>query len=133
MPEGELPAALRRPQPGEAATPGSDALLIELTLAAGEEGNEPVHPTMVFARGTKRVYAFMFFDGMGERVPWTHVWYREVDGQMQEVWGRTELWSYEYSRGRIWRYFDCDVGNYELRVYVGGRLQQTVPFVVQGR
>jgi hypothetical protein len=128
----DLPGLLHRPQPAGAVTPGPDALLVEVTLAAGEEGNKPVHPTTVFARGTKRVYAFMFFDGMSDRVPWTHVWYGEVDGQMREIWGETELWSYEYSRGQIWRYFDCSVGNYELRVYVGQHLQQKVPFVVQG-
>ena len=53
-------------------------------------------------------------------------------GKMQEIWGKTESWSREYSRGRIWRYFDCGVGKFELRIYVGERLQQTVPFVVQG-
>jgi hypothetical protein len=70
---------------------------------------------------------------MEDGVPWAHVWYGEVDGQMQEIWGRAELWSYEYSGGRIWRYFDCGVGNFELHVYVGQKLQVKVPFVVNAK
>jgi hypothetical protein len=126
-----LPAALRGS--GDLGTkPGENSTLIEVTMAAGERGNRPIDPTTVFARGTKRVYAFMLFDGMADGVPWSHVWYGQVDGEMQEIWGRTELWSYEYSRGQIWRYFDCGIGRFELHVYVGDQLQQKVPFVVLG-
>ena len=101
-------------------------------MAAGQQENRPVDPTTVFVQGTRRVYAFLLFDGMSDGVPWTHVWYGEVNGEMQEIWGKTESWSREYSRGQIWRYFDCGVGRFELRVYVGERLQQTIPFVVRG-
>jgi hypothetical protein len=127
-----LPGVLRKSPLAGAATPGADALLVEVTMAVGEEDNRPVDPTSVFARGTRRVYAFLLFDGMGDSVPWTHVWYGEVDGQMREIWGKTELWSYEYSRGRIWRYFDCGIGKHELHIYVGKQLQQKVPFEVKG-
>jgi len=132
IPSVEPPAALRRSRSTVAVTPGADASLVELTMAAGEKGNRPVDPTTVFPQGTRRVYAFMLFDGMADNVPWTHVWYREVDGQMKEIWGKTEFWSYEYSHGRIWRYFDCGVGHYELHIYVGEKLEKIVPFVVQG-
>jgi hypothetical protein len=113
-------------------TPASEAVLVELTMAAGERENMPVSPTTTFAPGTRRVYAFLLFDGMAKGVSWTHAWYGEIDGQMKEIWGKTESWSREYSRGRIWRYFDCGVGKFELRVYIGDQLQQAVPFVVQG-
>jgi hypothetical protein len=128
--DGESPAALRS-LPG-AVTPSADALLLSVTMAAGERNSRPVDPTTVFAEGTKRVYAFMLFDGMAQGVPWTHVWYREVDGELQEAWGRSELWSYDYSYGQIWRYFDCGPGKHELHVYVGDQLQKRVPFVVGG-
>jgi hypothetical protein len=128
----KLPDTLRRLPSIDAATPGVHASLVELTMAAGEEDNRPIQPTTVFTKGTKRVYAFMLFDGMADRVAWSHVWYGEVDGQMREIWGKTELWDYEYSYGRIWRYFDCGVGNFELHIYVGKDLQRKVPFVVQG-
>jgi hypothetical protein len=127
----DLPAVLRRSQ-STGATPEPGAHLVEATMAAGQRENMPVDPTTVFPRGTRRVYAFLLFDGMSRGVPWTHVWYGEVDGEMREIWGKTESWSREYSRGQIWRYFDCGVGKFELRIYVSERLQQTVPFVVKG-
>jgi hypothetical protein len=120
----ELPTAV--------GTPGTGSALIAVTLAAGEKENMPVGPTTVFVPGTKRVYAFMLFDGMSQGVEWTHVWYGEMDGQMTRIWGKTEQWSREYSHGQIWRYFDTGVGKFELRVYVGDELQRTVPFWVQG-
>jgi len=129
--DAELPTVLRQSRAIEMATSDS-ASLVEVTMAAGERGNKPVNPTSVFASGTRRVYAFLLFDGMSEGVPWTHAWYGEVDGEMREIWGRTESWSRDYSRGQVWRYFDCGVGRFELRVYVGRQLQRTVPFVVQG-
>ena len=130
--DAELPALLRRSHALQTSTPASNAVLAEVTMAAGERGNRPVNPTVVFPPGTRRVYAFLLFDGMADGVAWTHVWYREVNGEMQEVWGKTEPWSRDYAHGQVWRYFDCGVGNHELRVYVGHELQVTVPFVVQG-
>lgn len=128
---GDQPTEQRRSQ-STTATPASGAYLVEVTMAAGERENRPVDPTTIFAKGTRRVYAFLLFDGMSSGVPWTHVWYGEVDGEMRQIWGKTESWSREYSYGQIWRYFDCGVGRFELRVYVGEKLQQTVPFVVKG-
>jgi hypothetical protein len=129
--DAELPVVLRRTQ-AVAGTPAPEAHLVEVTMAADQQENRPVDPTTVFVKGTRRVYAFLLFDGMSGGVPWTHVWYGEVDGEMREIWGKTESWSREYSHGQIWRYFDCGVGKFELRIYVGEQLQQTVPFVVQG-
>ena len=131
-PDADLPSMLRVPFPASAVAPGPDAALVDLVLAAGEQNSEPVGPAERFPAGVQRVYAFFTFDGMSRNVPWTHVWYGEVNGEMREIWGKTELWSYEYSRGRIWRYFDCGVGKHELRIYVGDQLQRKVPFVVQG-
>jgi hypothetical protein len=74
----------------------------------------------------------MTFDGMALGVPWSHVWYMEVGGQMRELWRETSSWPYENATGRQWRYLNCHAGHYELHVYVGDRLQQTVPFVVEG-
>ena len=112
--------------------PGPDAALVEVVLAAGQAANEPVRPASRFPQGTRRVYAFMTFDGMAPGVPWSHVWYVEVGGQMRELWRETSSWPYEFAAGRQWRYLNCRGGHYELHVYVGDRLQQTVSFVVEG-
>jgi hypothetical protein len=130
-PDTDLPAVLRVPLPASAVTPGPDAALVDLALAAGERGNEPVGPAVRFPAGTQRVYAFLTFVGMSRDVPWTHAWYGEADGQMAEVWGQVELWPYESPRGRIWRYFNCRAGSYELRIYVGYEMQQRISFVVE--
>jgi hypothetical protein len=113
-------------------TPGPDAILVELVLAAGEQENEPVHPTTRFPQGTTRVYAFFTFDGMSRNVPWTHAWYGQVDGQATELWSQVELWAYDAPRGRAWRYLNCRTGQYELHIYIGRQLQQRVPFVIEG-
>jgi hypothetical protein len=130
-PDAALPSVLRAPFPAMAATPGPDAVLVDLALAAGERGNEPIGLTTRFPVGTQRVYAFFTFDGMARNVPWTHVWYGEVDGQMVELWSQIELWTYDAPSGRTWRYFNCRAGRYELHIYVGREMQQRVPFVVE--
>jgi hypothetical protein len=113
-----------------AVTPGPDAVLTDVVLARGEQGNEPINPGTSFPRGTERVYAFLRFEGMHRNVPWTHAWYGQVDGQMVEVWSQVELWPYDDSSGRTWRYFNCRSGQYELHIYVGKQLQQQIPFTV---
>lgn len=132
-PDVDLPSVLRVPFPTTAATPGADAALVDLVLAAGERGNEAVGPTTRFPAGTRRVYAFFAFEGMSRNVPWSHVWYGEVDGQMAELWSQVELWTYDAPRGRAWRFFNCRAGRYELHVYVGRQMQQRISFVVEGR
>jgi hypothetical protein len=99
-------------------------------LAAGQEGDQPVNPTTRFPSDTERVYAFFTFDGMAQNVPWAHVWYGNVEGQMVEYWSQLELWPYEAARGRGWRFFHCRPGQYELHVYVGRQLQRKVSFTV---
>jgi hypothetical protein len=118
--------------PAGTVEPGPDASVVEVVLAAGQAANEPVRPASRFPQGTKRVYAFMTFEGMAPGVPWSHVWYVEVGGQMQELWRETSSWPYAYATGRQWRYLNCRAGRYELQVYVGDQLQQTVSFLVEG-
>jgi len=131
-PDADLPSVLRTFFPTAAATPGADAALVNLVLAAGERGNQPVDPNTRFPVGTQRVYAFFEFDGMSRNVPWAHVWYGEVDGRMTELWGQVELWTYDAPSGRTWRFFNCRAGRYELHVYVGRQMQQRISFVVEG-
>jgi hypothetical protein len=76
------------------------------------------------------VYAFFTFDGMARGVPWAHVWYAEVEGQMTEVWSEVELWPHDAPGDLAWRYLNCRDGRYELHIYVGRTLQQRVPFTV---
>ena len=129
-PDAELPSVIRTPFPPDALDPGPEAVLVDLVLAAGEENNEPVNATVKFPSGTERVYAFFTFDGMARNVPWSHVWYGEVDGRMVEVWSQIELWSYDSPQGFTWRYMNCQDGRYELHIYVGRELQRSVPFTV---
>ncbi len=131
-PDAELPSVLRIPIPAPVATPGPGAALVDLVLAAGERGNEPVDVAARFPVGTERVYAFFTFDGMSRNVPWTHAWYGEVDGRVAELWSQVERWPYDTPRGRAWRYFNCRAGRYELHIYVGRQLQQRISFVVEG-
>jgi len=129
-PDAELPGALRTPLPSRAVTPGVEAALTGVVLAAGEQDNKPVITTNKFPSGTERIYAFFTFEGMALNVPWAHVWFGEVDGQMVEQWSQLELWPYESPRGQTWRFFNCRPGRGELRIYVGRQLQHTVPFTV---
>jgi hypothetical protein len=129
-PDAELPSVIRTPFPVGAVDPSPEAALVDLVLAAGEEGNQPINATTEFPSGTERVYAFFTFDGMTRNVPWSHVWYGEVDGRMVELWPQVELWSYDSPWGSTWRYFNCRDGRYELYVFVGRELQQKVPFTV---
>lgn len=129
-PDAHLPSLLRTPFPSRAATPRPDAALVDLVLAAGESADRPVNPTTRFHEGTERVYAFFAFDGMARDVPWCHVWYAEMDGQMVESWSQLELWTYDSAEGRTWRFFNCRPGKYELHIYIGRRLQLKVPFAV---
>jgi hypothetical protein len=131
-PDAHLPSALRTPFPARAIDPSPDAALVELVLAAGERNDQPVNPSIQFPKGTERVYAFFTFDNMARNVPWTHAWYGEVDGQMVELWSRTELWPYDATRAYGWRFFNCQAGRYEIHIYIGRRLEQKVPFTVKG-
>jgi hypothetical protein len=76
------------------------------------------------------VYAFLTFEGMALDVPWVHVWYAVVDGELVEVWSSVELWSYRDPTGYVWRYLNCEDGQYELHIYIGHQPQQTIPFSV---
>jgi hypothetical protein len=130
-PDTELPSVLRTPFPAQAVTPGPNAGLVELVLAAGEKDDQPVNPGTRFPKGTEQVYAFFTFDGMARNVPWSHVWYGQVEGEMVELWSGVELWPYDDPRAYGWRFFNCRQGRYELRIYVDRRLQRTVPFTVE--
>jgi len=129
--DANLPSALLTPFPARAVTPGDDAALIELILAAGEQGGRPVNPGVTFAAQTEQVYAFFTFDGMARNAPWVHAWYIETDGQMVEYWSSAELWNYGGARGLVWRYINVRPGKYELHIYIDHRLQQKIPFTVQ--
>jgi hypothetical protein len=131
-PDADLPAVVRAPLPTQAVTPGPDAKLVELVLASGMQDDSPVGASTQFAKGTARVYAFFTFDGMSRDVPWSHVWYSQVGGELVESWSAAELWPYDSAHGRVWRYFEPRAGYYELHVYVGRRLQLKVPFTVEG-
>lgn len=126
----DLPFLLQTPFPQSAIEAGPDAAITEVLLAAGEQGNMPIDVRTDFASGTQRIYAFFTFQGMAADVPWAHVWYVEVNGQMTELWGQVESWQHASPDGRQWRYFNCRDGRYELHVYIDRRLEQKISFTV---
>jgi hypothetical protein len=128
--DAHLPSVIRTPFPAGAVDPGSEAALLDLVLAASQENDQPVNPSTEFPSGTERVYAFFTLSGMARNVPWSHVWYGEIDGRMVEVWSQLELWPYEAPQGFTWRYLNCRDGHYELHVYVGRELQKRISFTV---
>ena len=129
-PDADLPSALRTPFPQGAVTASPEAALVDLALAAGQRNDLPVNPSTKFPRGTEQVYAFFTFEGMARNVPWVHVWYGEVGGEMVEVWSGVEMWPYDTPNGSTWRYLNCRDGRYELHIYVDHRLQLKIPFTV---
>jgi hypothetical protein len=128
---GQPPLPLSTPFPAQAVTPGPEARVVEVVLAAGRDGDLPVAPARRFPAGTGRVYAFFTFAGMSRNVPWVHVWYKEVDGEMVEVWSQIELWGFDSPTGHTWRYLNCRPGSYELRVYIGRGIAANVPFLIE--
>jgi len=129
-PDAHLPSALRTPFPDQAVEPGAEAALVDLYLALDEEGNQLAGSEIRFPSGTERVYAFLTFEGMAFDAPWVHVWYAVVDGELVEVWSSVELWPFRDPTGYVWRYLNCEDGQYELHIYIGHQLQQTIPFTV---
>ena len=121
-----LPETALTPQPG--ATPaGESARITFLTLALGEENDQPVEPGSEFAPGDHRVYLFFEYQGMTRGVVWTYGWYREGD----YLAGDTRLWTLGES-GTTYLYFKPPAGYapgiYEVRVWIEDRFQGVAQF-----
>lgn len=101
------------------------------TLAQGvSEEHLPLEPGDVFPEGTKQVYVFFSYTGIEMGTPWTQAWYQ---GE-QELWSQTEEWRLG-REGSAWVYMEVAYGfppgQYEVRLYIDDRLQETAEFAVQ--
>ena len=129
-PTPQLPTSARTPIPG-ALPPGPSASFDGIILAKGvTEDNLPVEPCTVFPKGTKRVYAFFKYSGMAKGVVWTQAWYKEGE----EIWSHTKKWRLR-EKGLAWIFLESSkglaAGEYEVRLYIGDKLQQKATFTVR--
>ena len=125
------------PPPESALTPlpsavpaGKGAHITIITLAAShDEGGQPVDPGAEFPPGDHRVYLFIAYEDMANGVAWTFATYRE--GEFLD--SSTQLWEWG-AEGKTYLYYEppggYEPGVYEMRVFVGERLQGVAQFVI---
>lgn len=126
--------------PIPSALPAGEGAHIELLALASEADSEgqPVEPGKKFATGQHLVYLFFEHEGMDPGVPVTIAWYR--DGELQDICSSTWLW--DLVEGRVWgregkATVSCqpiagwERGSYEIRVFIGTRLQGIAQFVIE--
>ncbi|HET90714.1 MAG TPA: hypothetical protein ENN99_08255 [Chloroflexi bacterium] len=123
------PASALTPLPS-AASPSQDAHITIVTLAADrDEEGQPVDAGDEFAPGNRQVYLFISYADMADGVPWTFAIYRE--GELLD--STTRLWEWGPD-GRTSLYYTPPGGYrpgvYEMRVFIGERLQGVAQFVI---
>lgn len=129
-PQATLPITFTTPFPS-AVLPPADAQFEFWTLAQGvDENSQPINPFTDSTSETERVYLFFRYDGLLPNVPWTSVWYWND----QLLTGGSGLWETEQSAGE-WHVFlefpgGYPVGQYEVQVWLGDRLQIRAAFSV---
>ena len=131
-PQATLPPAFISPLPSAVPPPG-DARFEFWTLAEGvDETNQPIKPASQFPVGTERIYLFFRYDGLLPNVPWTTVWYH--DGEL--ISGGTSLWGSNRASGEWYEFLafpgGYPLGDYEVQVWLGDRLQIRAVFSVVG-
>jgi hypothetical protein len=114
-----------------AETPLPEATFGEITLARGvTDDNKPKDSGTVFPANISRLYAFFGYRNMSDGVLWTQVWYREG----KEIGSESNLWEWG-SYGTAWIFLQpvggYSRGEYEVRLYIGDELKQTVTFTVR--
>lgn len=129
-PQAKLPAAFTSPLPS-AVPPPADARLEFWTFAQDvSESGQPLEPATQFPAGIERIYLFFRYDGLLPNVPWTTAWYRS--GEL--IGGGTKLWRAEKPVGARYEFLEFSggypVGDYEVQVWLGDRLQIRITFSV---
>jgi hypothetical protein len=130
-PRATLPVSFTSPLPSAIPPPG-DAQFEFWTLARDiDENNQPVEPSTRFPEGVTRIYLFFRYNGLLPNVPWTTAWYR--NGEL--LGGGTKLWEPEKLSGERYEYLEFPdgypVGEYEVQVWLGERLQIRAVFSVE--
>jgi hypothetical protein len=129
-PEVPLPDSALTPLPSEVPA-GDDANITIITLAAArDDAGQPVDPGTEFPPYIPRVHLFIHYEGMRNGIPWTFAIYREGD-LLDSV---TQLWEW-WTEGKTDLYHEPPGGYapgiYEMRVFIGDRLQGVAQFVVK--
>jgi hypothetical protein len=129
-PEVPLPDSALTPLPSEVPA-GDDANITIITLAAArDDAGQPVDPGTEFPPYIPRVHLFIHYEGMRNGIPWTFAIYREGD-LLDSV---TQLWEWG-TEGKTDLYHEPPGGYapgiYEMRVFIGDRLQGIAQFVVK--
>jgi len=131
-PQATLPPAFLSPLPSSVPPPG-DARFEFWTLAEGvDENAQPIRPASQFPVGIERVYLFFRYDGLLPNVSWTTVWY--LNGELLS--GGSSLWESRRPTGEWHVFLALDggypVGEYEVQVWLGDRLEIRIRFSVGG-
>lgn len=129
-PQASLPITLTTPLPS-AVPPPADARFEFWTLAREvDENNQPVGPATQFPEGIERIYLFFRYDGLLPNASWTTVWYQNGE----YLSGGTNLWESQRPAGEGYVFLTLNggylVGEYEVQVWLGNRLQIRVFFSV---
>lgn len=132
------PDFVMTPIPSE--LPARPEARIELLALASElnSSGEPVDPGKEFLPGQHLVHLFFRYKGMDASVPVAVAWYK--DGQLWDIC--TGAWLWDLVEGRVWgeagtASVSCQpitgwqLGSYEIRVYIGTKLQGIAQFVVK--
>ena len=97
---------------------------------AVDEGGQPVCPRIVFPPGTMAVYAVYEFSGMQNGVECQEVWLLNGEEEVSESY----QWA-EGAQGQSWAKLgsreELSPGDYELRIYVEGKLLRRGHFSVE--
>jgi hypothetical protein len=117
----------------------ADARIGLLALASELDGSgEPVDPGKQFLPGQHLVHLYFQFEAMDAGVPVAVAWYK--DGQLWDIC--TGSWLWDLVEGRVWgeagtASVSCQPitgwldGSYEIRVYIGTKLQGIAQFVIK--
>jgi hypothetical protein len=129
-PQATLPITFTTPLPS-AVPPPADARIEFWALARGaDDSNRPVGRSEAFSEGVERIYLFFTYDGLLPNVPLTVIWYR--NGEYLSGW--TGLWESQRSAGQRFVFLNQSggytLGDYEVQVWLGNRLQIRTSFSV---
>lgn len=134
------PLASRVPSPTPAplfatldttVTPQAGAA-IDITAVSTEITDDflPANASSALEAGTSRFYVFYDYRGMSEGVSWSGVVL--VDNQIDEDVGFNELWATGEEGTNLYRWFDREggwpLGEYEVRLYIGDQLADSITF-----
>jgi hypothetical protein len=126
--------------PIPSAVPAREEARIELLALATEvdSAGEPLNPGKQFSPGQHLVHLFLGFEAMDAGVPVAMAWYKDGD-----LWDTcTGTWLWDLVEGRVWgeegtASVSCQpitgwqFGSYEIRVYIGTRLEGIAQFVIK--